>query len=275
MRGPLARWAFGALLCAIVAFAALPFAYAALASLASDGLAAGRVDSMVRWSLDNYRAIFAGQPFGRSLLNSVVVAGATTILSLALSCGAAYALGRVELRGRGLLLFTLLGASMLPQVAVLSGMFELVRSLGLYNRLGALSLAYLSFTVPFTAWTLTAFMREIPREIEEAAIMDGASPPVVVVRILLPLIGPAVAATGLLGFIAAWNEFLFALTFTFSEQQRTVPVAIAMISGSSAYELPWGPMMAACVIVTLPLVGLAVVFQRRIVSGLTRGAVKG
>jgi len=188
---------------------------------------------------------------------------------------ASYALGRVSFRGRRLLLFTILGVSMFPQIAVLSGMFELVRALGLYNNLLSLVLSYMIFTVPFTVWVLTTFMRELPKELEEAAIVDGASPFVIVTQVFLPLMGPALVTTGLLAFIAAWNEFLFALTFTLSSEQRTVPVAIGLISGASAYELPWANIMAASVVVTVPLILLVLVFQRRIVSGLTAGAVKG
>ena len=153
--------------------------------------------------------------------------------------------------------------------------FELVRALGLYNALPGLTVSYLVLTLPFTTWVLTTFVREIPRELEEAALVDGARPSVIVTRIFLPLLWPALATTGLLAFIAAWNEFLFALTFTLSNDRRTVPVAIALISGASQFELPWGRVMAASVIVTVPLVVLVLVFQRRIVSGLTAGAVKG
>jgi trehalose/maltose transport system permease protein len=131
------------------------------------------------------------------------------------------------------------------------------------------------FTLPFTVWVLTTFMRDLPKEIEEAAIVDGAKPFTIITKVFLPLMGPALATTGLLAFIAAWNEFLFALTFTLSTEMRTVPVAIALISGASSHELPWGNIMAASVIVTVPLIVLVLIFQRRIVSGLTAGAVKG
>jgi trehalose/maltose transport system permease protein len=164
---------------------------------------------------------------------------------------------------------------MFPQVAVLSGLFELIRALGLYNNLVSLIFSYLIFTLPFTTWILTTFMRELPRELEEAAIVDGATPWVTLTRVFLPLMGPAMAATGLLAFIVAWNEFLFALTFTLTDEMRTVPVAIALISGASQYELPWGKIMAASVVVTVPLVVLVLIFQRRIISGLMAGAVKG
>jgi trehalose/maltose transport system permease protein len=164
---------------------------------------------------------------------------------------------------------------MFPQVAVLSGMFELVRRFRLYDTIGALIFADLVLTLPFTAWVLMTYMRQLPRELEDAAEMDGIGVTTMVLRIFLPLLWPAAAATGLLAFIAAWNEFLFALTFTLSTEARTVPVAIALISTASGFELPWGKLMAASVIVTLPLVALVVLCQRLIVSGLSAGAVKG
>ena len=164
---------------------------------------------------------------------------------------------------------------MFPQIAVLAGLFELVRSLGIYNTPWSMILSYTIFTLPFTVWVLTTFMRDLPIEIEEAAIVDGASPWVIVTKVFMPLLWPALVTTGLLAFIGAWNEFLFALTFTASETQRTVPVAIAMLSGGSQHELPWGPIMAASVIVTVPLIVLVLIFQRRIVAGLTAGGVKG
>jgi trehalose/maltose transport system permease protein len=226
-------------------------------------------------TLANYASVFKDQPFARNLLNSLAVAAAVVGISLVLSLMAAWALGRVSFRGRGVLLTAILAASMFPQVAVLSGMFELVRVLRLYDHVGALVFSDLLLTLPFTVWVLVTFMRQLPREIEEAAAMDGVGVLTLVFRIFLPLLWPAVVATGLLAFIAAWNEFLFALTFTLSTEERTVPVAIALISTPSGFELPWGKIMAASVIVTLPLVALVVVFQRLIVSGLSAGAVKG
>jgi len=173
-----------------------------------------------------------------------------------------------------LLLVSFLSISMFPQIAMLSGLFELIRALGLYNSRTGLTLSYLVLTCPFTVWLLTTYMREIPREIEEAAIIDGASPWTIAWRVFAPVMAPALVSTGLLAFVAAWNEFLFALTFTLTPDQRTVPVAIALMSGASAYELPWGQIMAASVIVSVPIVALALVFQRRIVAGLTAGAVR-
>lgn len=228
-------------------------------------------------SVANYTALFvdAEQPFLRHVLNSVGVAVAVVGLSLFLSVTAAYALGRIPFRGRGLLLATILGVSMFPQVAVLAGMFELVRALGLYNRAWGLVLPYLIITLPFTVWVLTTFMKQLPKELEEAAIMDGCGPGRIIWRVFLPLLWPALVSTGLLAFIAAWNEFLFALTFVLDNHERTVPVSISLISGTSLYDIPWGKIMAASVLVTLPLIGLVLVFQKKIVSGLTAGAIKG
>lgn len=226
-------------------------------------------------SFGNYTKLFQDQPFGDYLLNSVLVSGGAVLLSLGVAVLAAYALGRVSFRGRGVLMMTILGVSMFPQVAILSGLFELVRGLGLYDHLGALVLTDLIFTLPFTIWVLVTFMRELPKELEEAALMDGAGVFTLIFRIFMPLLLPALAATSLLAFIGAWNEFLFALTFTISPEQRTVPIAISMISGGSSFELPWGTIMAASVIVTVPLILLVLLCQRQIVSGLTAGAVKG
>ncbi len=269
------RTLFFGLVAAIILYAVFPFYWAVISSLKT-GSALFVVELVPeRVTFENYAALFREQPFARNILNSLIVAAAATGLSLLLSLSAAYALGRLRFRGRRAVLLGILSVSMFPQIAVLSGMFELVRWLGLYDRLSGLVLSYLILTLPFTTWVLTAFMRELPRELEESAIMDGAPPWRIVVSIFLPVMAPALAATGLLAFIAAWNEFLFALTFTLSNDERTVPVAIALITGASEHELPWGTIMAASVIVTLPLIALVLVFQRRMVAGLTAGAVKG
>lgn len=259
----------------IVLYSMFPFYYAIVTSFrgGSEIFSASLLPRSL--SLDNYVSTFTEQPFARNILNSIVVASAVVAASLLLGLTAAYALARVQFRGRGLLLLTILAVSMFPQVAVLSGMFELVRALGLYNSVPGLVLSNLILTLPFTVWVLTTFIRELPKELEEAATVDGASDWVIIRRVFLPLLGPALVTTGLLAFIAAWNEFLFALTFTLTNEQRTVPVAIALITGASDKELPWGNLMAASVIVTVPLIALVLVFQRRIVAGLTAGAVKG
>ena len=271
----LRRAAFAALVLLIVSLSLFPFYYAIISSMkvGSELFDPGLLPP--HWRLLNYVYVLTDGAFVRDILNSVAVAVAVVALSLALGLTAAYALGRVRFRGRKLLLLTILGVSMFPQVAVLSGLFELIRALGLYDTVWGLVLAYMIFTLPFTIWILTTFMRELPHELEEAAIVDGAEPLTIVLRVFLPLLWPAMVTTGLLAFMGAWNEFLYALTFTVTPEHRTVPVAIAMLTGSSAFELPWGPIMAASVLTTIPVVLLVVVFQRRIVSGLTSGAVKG
>lgn len=259
----------------IVLFAVFPFYYAILTAFET-GSALFEVNYLPEsFSFANYLSVFEGQPFGRNIFNSIFVSVLVVALSLLMGVTASYALARVKFAGRGLLLVTILSVSMFPQVAVLSGMFELIRAVGLYNSMFGLAISYMMLTLPFTVWILTAFMRELPRELEEAAVMDGASPWTVITRVFLPVMWPAMVTTGLLAFIMAWNEFLFALTFTLTNEQRTVPVAIALISGASQFEMPWGNIMAASVIVTVPLIILVLVFQRRIVSGLTAGAVKG
>lgn len=274
-RSPLQAVGFYALVVAIVLFAVFPFYYAILSSLES-GSALFEVNYWPEeFNIANYTSVFSEQPFGRNIFNSIFVAVVVVALSLFLGVTASYALGRVQFRGRAVLLLTILGVSMFPQVAVLSGMFELIRFFGIYNSLPGLILSNMILTLPFTVWVLTTFMRELPKELEEAAFVDGATPWVVVYKVFLPLMWPALVTTGLLAFIAAWNEFLFALTFTLSNDMRTVPVAIALITGASQHELPWGNIMAASVIVTVPLIVLVLIFQRKIVSGLTAGAVKG
>lgn len=259
----------------IVVIAVFPFYYAVLTSFKS-GTAIFRVTYLPdSFDLQNYIQVFSGRNFIRSIFNSVLIASTTVIAALFLAVTASYALARVRFRGRGLLLMTILAVSMFPQIAVLAGLFELIRFLGIFNTPWALMLSYTIFTLPFTVWMLTTFMRELPVEIEEAAIVDGATPWVIITKVFMPLLWPALVTTGLLAFIGAWNEFLFALTFTSSETQRTVPVAIGLLSGASQQEIPWGPIMAASVIVTVPLIILVLIFQRKIVAGLTAGGVKG
>jgi trehalose/maltose transport system permease protein len=271
----ISRLAFALLVVVILVISLFPFYYAVLSSLRS-----GSSLYEIRYWLNevtfaNYVSVFREQPFALSILNSLAVATGVVTVSLLLGVTAAYALGRIDFKGRRLLLLCILSVSMFPQVAVLAGIFELVRAIGAYNTIFGVALSHLILTLPFTAWVLTTFMRDLPKELEEAAFVDGAKAWVVVTRVFLPMLWPALVTTGLLAFITAWNEFLFSLTLVLSAERRTVPVAIALISGASTQELPWGNIMAASVVVTVPLIFLVLVFQRKIVSGLTAGAVKG
>ncbi|MDQ0562654.1 trehalose/maltose transport system permease protein [Rhizobium mesoamericanum] len=266
---------FYLLVTVIVIAAVFPFYYAILTSFKA-GTALFEVNYWpTSVSLVNYTTVLTTGSFIRSLGNSLLVAVLVVAASLLLAVTASYALARVNFRGRALLMLTILSVSMFPQIAVLAGLFELIRWIGIFNTPFSLIFSYMIFTLPFTVWVLTTFMRDLPIEIEEAAIVDGASAWVIITKVFMPLMWPALVTTGLLAFITAWNEFLFALTFTSSDAQRTVPVAIALLSGGSQFEIPWGNIMAASVIVTVPVVVLVLIFQRRIISGLTAGGVKG
>jgi trehalose/maltose transport system permease protein len=262
---------------ALVVFASvMPFAYVVMSSLKTGNAVFDAQLWTSHPSLGNYKGLFSGvQPFGRQLGNSIMVATVTVSIAMVISLTAAYALGRIRFKGKELLLMAILGVSMFPQVAVLSGMFELIQALGLYNKSLGLVVPYTVFTLPFTVWILTTFMRELPGELEEAAIMDGCGPLRIIFQVFMPLLWPALVSTGLLAFIGAWNEFLFALTFLIEDTRRTVPVGLSLIAGDTPFELPWGSIMAASVVVTIPLLLLVLVFQKKIISGLTAGAIKG
>jgi trehalose/maltose transport system permease protein len=260
---------------AIAVCCLFPFYWAVVSSLRGSADLFSTEIFPSRITFENYKYIFSDITFGCSFWNSVVIATLTALLTLAICLLAAYPLARCKFKGRKRVLMTALGVTTLPHVAVLSGMFEMIRVLDIYNEKSALILAYMIITVPFTLWTMTNFMNGIPKDIEEAAVMDGANRYVILTKIFLPILSPAIVTTGLLAFIAAWNEFLFALTFTLTNQARTIPVSLALFSGASQHELPYGLIMAASVVVTFPLVLLVVIFQRRIISGLTAGSIKG
>lgn len=224
-------------------------------------------------TLSNYRDAFAAQGFAGYLRNSLIVSTASTALTLLVGSPASYALARLRLPGRQVLLIGILGLTMFPPLAVLLPLFSILRALGWLNTYQALVFPYTAFNLPLTIWILTTFFQEIPRELEEAAEVDGAGVMTVLSRIVLPLAGPGLASAAILVFIACWTEFLFALTFNSSDTMRTLPVGIALFGGQ--FVLPWGTIFAGSVIAILPLVVLVVLFQRLMITGLTRGAVKG
>jgi len=264
---------FYLLVTAIVVYTIFPFYWAIVSSL-KEGSALYKVDFLPpkpEWG--NYTAIFKEQPFGKNILNSLVVAVSVVVISLALSVTASYALGRINFRGRTPLLLIVLSVSMFPQVAVLSGMFELVSWLGIYDRLWSLSLSYMILTLPFTTWVLTTFMRELPKELEEAALVDGATRLQALLRVLLPLAAPGIVASAIFAFTLSWNEFLYALVFIQDETALTVPVGLNLLIYGDVFS--WGQLMAASVITTVPVVALYVFIQRWMVEGLAAGSVKG
>jgi trehalose/maltose transport system permease protein len=225
----------------------------------------------------NFREVLNSSFFRRALLNSTIVAGSVTLISLTIGSLAAYALGRFRFHGRTFVLYLMLSMTIFPQIAILGALYTMISNFHLYDKLGALILTYLIFTLPFTVWVLTSFMRALPGELEEAAYVDGATPLQVFYKVLLPLIAPGLVTTGLLAFIAAWNEYLYAVSFIQTPAHYTVPVAITSFTspGGNAFQVPWGQIMAATVVVTLPLIAATLILQRRILAGLTAGAVKG
>ena len=261
----------------IVIYTLFPFYWAVVSSLTP---ASALFATPVRYfpatpTFDAYIGIFRDPSFRQALLNSAIVALTTVILSLSVGSFGAYALGRLHFRGKTIVMYTILSMTMFPAIAILGSLFTMVRALGIYNTPYALILTYMTFTLPFTVWVLSNFFKSLPLELEQAAYVDGATPFQTFYMILLPLTAPGLVTTGLLAFINAWNEFLYAMTFTIDDRTRTVPVAIAMFSGDQLFESPWGDIMAAAVVVTIPLVILVLVFQQRLVEGLTAGAVKG
>ncbi len=226
-------------------------------------------------TLRNFEAVLQNPGFLRGLGNSLIVAGSVTLLSLVVGSFAGFALGKLRFRGRTPSLYLILAMTMFPQIAVLAGLYAVIRVLGM-PALPSLVLSYMIFTTPFTVWVLTAFFKGLPVSLLQSAQVDGASTFQTFHKILLPLTAPALVTTGLLAFIQAWNEYLFALTFTtIAPQARTVPVAMALFAGQVAREEPFGEIMAGAIVVTVPLIVLVLVFQNRIVAGLTAGAVKG
>jgi len=274
-RGVVLRCLFYLLVVAIIVFNLFPFVWALLSSFrpTSELFSTKLLPTVL--TLDHYAAVFKDARFVTALINSVIVAGSTVLFALALGSLCAYALGRLPFRFKGAVLYLILTMTIFPTISILSGLFVMLKTLGLFNTRQGLVLSYLIFTMPFTIWVMTQYFRSLPRELEEAAYVDGASPLKVFWDILLPLTMPGLVSTGLLAFIAAWNEFLFALTFTVTDTMKTVPVVISQFSGSTSFEQPWGSIMAGSMVVTIPLVILVMVFQYRIVEGLTAGAVKG
>lgn len=253
---------------------AFPFYWALIASLTPEARLFANPSLWPReLVLDHYRALFSERDFWTPLRNSLVVAGTTTVLCVAIGSLAAYALARLQFRGKTAILGVILAVTMFPQISIISPLYLLLRALGLINTYPGLILPYLTFTMPLTVWLLTGFFRQLPVDLEEAAMVDGATRWQAFTRIILPLAAPGLATTAILTFIYSWNEFLFALSFTLGPERQTVPVAIALFRGQ--YQVPWGEILAAAVVATAPVAALVLLFQRRIVQGLTAGSVKG
>ena len=268
---------FWLLIIVILTYTLFPFYWAIVSSLQpSSALFQTPVSywpTKIDWS--HYRAVWEADFFRKALRNSIIVGVSTVALAITIGSLAAYALGRMKFRGRTFTLYLILSMTMFPQIAILASLYMVLDKFGFINSLPALIVSYTTFSLPFTVWVLTSFFKAMPGELEEAALVDGASPLRAFWQILLPLALPGIVTTGLLAFIGTWNEYLFALTYTQDWGSKTVPLAIVAFSGQTEFELPWGNRMAASLVITVPLILLVLIFQRKILAGLTAGAVKG
>jgi multiple sugar transport system permease protein len=226
-------------------------------------------------SLKNYQSIFHNGDFTRALLNSAVVSIVTTVFALTVGSFCAYALARLRFKGKFIILGLVLSITTFPAIAIAAPLFRLWSNIGIYNTWIGLIIPYLTFALPLSIYILVSFFREIPKDLEEAALVDGATYFEAFRKVVVPLAAPGLATAGILTFIGAWNEFLFAITLTSSRSARTVPAAIAFFTGSTQFEQPLGTISAASVVISVPLIFLVLFFQKRIVAGLTAGAVKG
>lgn len=226
-------------------------------------------------TLENYRKVFSDSTFMRALANSAMVSTAVVILSIVFGTLTAYAMARLNFRGRTFFLYTILSMTMFPGIAIIGSLFQMMRRFNAYDTLWGLVVVYLSFALPFTVWVLANFFRAMPPDLEQAALVDGATQMVALRQVLIPLAIPGMVTTGLLAFIEAWSEFLYARTFTISTKAKTVQIAISEFTGNQQYEVPFGTRMAAAVVVTIPLLIGVMLVQKRIISGMTAGAVKG
>jgi multiple sugar transport system permease protein len=266
----------------IVLYCIIPFYWMIVSSLRqpTEGRSTEFIPSPA--SVQNYVAVFGpGNNFGRSLINSIIVSGVTTILTLLFGIVAAYALARLRFRGKGLVLWVIMACSMFPLVVLLPPLLKMFSSTAPFtwfpywiNTYQAVIIPGLSFGLPLAVWNLTAFFKQLPVELEQAAMVDGCTPGVAFRKVILPLAAPGVFTTAIIVFIGAWNEFLLALTFLQDANMQTATVAISKFTGAVAFDTPYGTIMAAGVIVTVPLLIAVLIFQRRIVAGLTAGGVK-
>jgi multiple sugar transport system permease protein len=265
-------WAIGIMV--VLLYALIPVVWIASLSVKPvDKLADRKFFSGV--SFDNYSSIFKDDTFLAALVNSIGIAMIATLISIVLAAMAAYALSRLDFAGKTVILSGALAVAMFPPISIVGSLFDMWRAIGLYDTWPGLIIPYMTFTLPLAIYTLSAFFREIPWELEQAAQVDGATPFQAFRKVIVPLAAPGVFTTAILVFIFAWNDFIFANTLTSTNEARTVPAALAFFTGGSQFEQPIGAISAAAVVVTVPIIVMVLIFQRRIVAGLTAGAVKG
>jgi multiple sugar transport system permease protein len=227
------------------------------------------------WTLSNYSDIFKAGIFTSALRNSIGIALISTALAVVIASAAAYAIARLDFPGKRAILAVSLGVAMFPQISLVGPLYNLWRQVGLYDTWPGLIIPYMTFALPLSIYTLSAFFREIPWELEQAAQVDGATPFQAFRRVIVPLATPGLVTTFIIVFIICWNDFVFAISLTSTTSAETVPAAISSFPGVSQFTVPYGDIAAAAVVVTVPVLLLVLFFQRRIVAGLTAGAVKG
>ena len=259
----------------VIAWALVPVLWLASLSFKDPATIADGNFLPTKWTLQNYRGIFETSLFTRALVNSIGIALIATVLAVVVGSMAAYAVARLRFPGKGLLVGASLLIAVFPPISLVSPLFNLWRQLGLFDTWPGLIIPYLTFALPLTIYILSAFFREIPWSLEKAARVDGATPFQAFMRVIAPLAAPGVVTTAILVFIFAWNDFVFAISLTSTLNSRTVPAAIAFFTGASRFQTPIGSIAAAGVVITIPIIVFVFVFQRRIVTGLTSGAVKG
>jgi multiple sugar transport system permease protein len=265
-------WSIGILV--VLFYALLPVIWIASVSLKAPAEVADR-KFFTGFDFTNYDAIFSDDQFLAALINSIGIASIATLISIVLAAMAAYATSRLNFTGKTLILSGALAVAMFPPISIVGSLFDMWRAIGLYDTWLGLIIPYMTFTLPLAIYTLSAFFREIPWELEQAAQVDGATPFQAFRKIIVPLAAPGVFTAAILVFIFAWNDFIFANTLTSTDNARTVPAALAFFTGASQFEQPIGAVCAASVVVTVPIIVMVLIFQRRIVAGLTAGAVKG
>lgn len=269
-------WIIGGL--AVIVYALFPVAWILSLSFKAPSDLSNQQFLPTSPSVQNYRDIFTGNAselFLSALRNSVGICLIATLISVVLAMFAAYAIARLDFPGKRLILSTALAVAIFPVISIVTPLFNLWRQIGLYDTWLGLIIPYLSLTLPISIWTLSAFFREIPWEMEQAAQVDGATSWQAFRKVIVPLAAPGVFTTAIISFFIAWNDFVYGISLTSTERARPVPAALAFFTGASQFELPTGAISAAAVIVTVPVVVLVLLFQRRIVAGLTNGAVKG
>jgi len=272
-RGVQVAWIVGGIL--ILLYTLTPIVWMLSLSLKAGGDIFNKKFFPTSPSLDNYRTVFKTDLFTSALRNSIGISLLSTIIGVVVAMFAAYAIARLDFPGKRIILSTALAIAMFPTVALVGPLFNLWRAVGLFDTWPGLIIPYISFALPLSIWTLSAFFREIPWEMEQAAQVDGATPWQAFRKVIVPLAAPGVFTTAILAFFACWNDFVFGVSLTSTNNARPVPAALAFFTGASQFQQPTAAIAAAAVVVTIPVVIVTLLFQRRIVAGLTSGAVKG